>query len=51
MSIKPGEYVEFEASDLSAIEGERSFSIFVNYSPKHENRIELNASPFNVKKP
>lgn len=51
VSLKSGENVEFEASDLSSIDGERSFSTFVNYGPTQDDRIELNAMPFNVGKP
>lgn len=49
-ALKPGEKVEFEYSDLSLIEGERSAAIYINASPTHEGRVELLADPFNAEK-
>jgi hypothetical protein len=49
--LKTGESVEFEYSDLSRIEGERSIAIYVNPVPRQEGRVELLAEPFMVKKP
>jgi hypothetical protein len=49
--LKTGESVEFEYSDLSKIEGERSVAIYVNHCPVQEKRIELLAEPFSIKKP
>lgn len=49
--LKTGKSIEFEYSDLSLIEGERSIAIYVNFSPSHEKRVELLAEPFTIKKP
>jgi hypothetical protein len=50
VALKTGEKVEFEYSDLSIIEGERSLAIYVNYCPSQKKRIEILAEPFSVKK-
>lgn len=49
--LRPAERIEFEFSDLSRIEGERSLAIYVNESPCHGKRIELLAVPFKIKAP
>ncbi|HMJ08744.1 MAG TPA: hypothetical protein VK468_07045 [Pyrinomonadaceae bacterium] len=50
MPIEAGKSIEFEYSDLSSIEGERSVAIYVSYSTSQEERIELMAFPFTIKK-
>lgn len=51
LPLKTGKSIEFEYSDLSLIDGERSIAIYVNFSPSHEKRVELLAEPFTIKKP
>jgi hypothetical protein len=50
LPLRANERIEFEYSDLSVIEGERSLAIYVNESPCHEKRFELLATPFKIKK-
>lgn len=49
LPLRISERIEFEFSDLSRIEGERSIAIYVNQSPGHEKRVELLAVPFKIK--
>jgi hypothetical protein len=51
LPLKTGKSVEFEYSDLSKIEGERSVAIYVNSCPVQEKRIEILAEPFSLKSP
>lgn len=51
LPLRPADWIEFEFSDLSRIEGERSIAIYVNESPCHEKRVELLAVPFKIKEP
>lgn len=48
--LKFTESIEFEYSDFSLIEGERSLAIYVNNRPSQQKRIELLAEPFVVRK-
>jgi hypothetical protein len=50
LPLRAGESIEFEYTDLSRIEGERSIAIYVNDSPCNEKRIELLAEPFTLHK-
>lgn len=49
LPLRASERIEFEYSDLSVIEGERSLAIYVNESPCHEKRFELLATPFKIR--
>jgi hypothetical protein len=50
LPLRAGESIEFEYTDLSRIEGERSIAIYVNESPCNQKRIELLAEPFTIQK-
>ena len=51
LPLRPSEQIEFEFSDLTRIEGERSIAIYVNTSPCQDKRVELLAVPFRIKTP
>jgi hypothetical protein len=44
--LEPTKQVEFEYSDLSKIEKERSIAIYLNTAPTHDRRVEFLATPF-----
>jgi hypothetical protein len=50
LPLRVGERVEFEYTDLSRIEGERSLAVYLNESPCNEKRVELLAEPFTINK-